>query len=469
MNIIKKLTVGPIVGHADTNHVRIWGRAIYQPLASNKPRRTFGVARIRKKDGGSYGAPRVFKMNPNFDMSGVIVFTNLEPNTKYTYQIGWFFSDKEPDEIRSSEKWDWHDADRGEFQTASEDPNQAKTFVFGSCRYLLRLLNESWFDDRGDKTFRSILKQVEEGRALDKFLMVGDQIYADDLNVLAPDKKIEEYLARYRDAFSQPYLKTLMGNISTYMTLDDHEIEDNWPSSATPKDMTVKFPAAMHSYRIYQMSHSPLLPISDTGKLMGTPEKYYYSFLDGCCDFFVTDTRTERDLEQQKIISDEQMQALLSWLDNGSERVKFVVTSVPFFPDIKKTNSDKWSGFKQQRDQIISLIRDRKIPKVVFLGGDVHCSMAAELDISKPGEDSWKIYSIISSAFFWPYSHMKASQFNLTGSVPSLDNENAYSLGKVSQVYSGDNFSRVSVSHEQIAIEVYERKGELMHSIQYQF
>ena len=470
MNIIQKLTVGPIVGHADTNHVRIWGRANYQPLESGKPRRTFGVARIRKKDGGSYNSPRIFKMNPNFDLSGVIVFTNLEPDTEYTYQIGWFFSDKELDEIRSSEKWDWHDADRGEFQTASDDPNLAREFVFGSCRYLLRLFNGNWFDDRGDKTFLSILKQgSEENRPLDKFLMVGDQIYADDLNVLAADEEIEQYFTRYRDAFSQPYLKSLMSKVSTYMTLDDHEIEDNWPSDASSKDMRVKFPNAMHAYRIYQMSHSPILPISETGKLMGTPEKYYYSFVDGCCDFFVTDTRTERNLAENQIISDEQMQELLSWLDNGSDRVKFVVTAVPFFPDFKKTNSDKWSGFKEQRDQIISQIRDHQIKKVVFLAGDVHCSMAAELEISKSGEDPLKIYSIISSAFFWPYSHSKASQFNLTGFVAALDNEKAYSLGKVSKVYSGDNFSRVAVSNEQIAVEVYERKGKLMHSIQYQF
>ena len=467
MNIIQKLTVGPIVGHADIDHVRIWGRATYQPLESGQPRRTFGVARIRKQDGGSYSTPHVFKMNPNFDMSGVIVFTYLEPDTKYVYQIGWFFSDKELDEIRASEKWDWHDADRGEFQTASDDPNLAREFVFGSCRYLLRLFNGSWFDDRGDKTFLSILEQGD--RALDKFLMVGDQIYADDLNFLAADEEVEPFLARYQDAFSQPNLKTLMSNVSTYMTLDDHEIEDNWPSNASSQDLRVKFPAAMHAYRIYQMSHSPILPISETGKLIGIPEKYYYRFFDGCCDFFVTDIRTERDIEANEIISDEQMQELLSWLDNGSGRVKLVVTSVPFFPDFKKLNEDKWSGFKGQRDRIISLIRDRQIKKVVFLSGDVHCSMAAELDISNSGEDSLNIYSIISSAFFWPYPHTKASQFNLAGFVASATDEDAYRLGRVSEVYSGDNFSRVSVSNEQIAVEVYERKGTLKHSIQYGF
>ncbi|NES87105.1 MAG: alkaline phosphatase family protein, partial [Moorea sp. SIO2B7] len=118
MNIINKLTVGPIVGHADTNHVRIWGRATYQPFESGEPRRAFGAARIRKKDGGGYSLPHIFKMNPNFDMSGVVIFTNLEPDRKYTYQIGWFFSDKELYEIRSSDKFDWYNADQSEFSTA---------------------------------------------------------------------------------------------------------------------------------------------------------------------------------------------------------------------------------------------------------------------------------------------------------------------------------------------------------------
>ena len=469
MNVIKKLTVGPIVGHADINHVRIWGRATYQPLESGLPRRAFGVARIRKKDGGSYCSARFFKMNPNFDMSGVVIFCDLEPNTKYVYQIGWFFSDKELDELRSSDKWDWHDTDQGGFHTASDDPNQSREFVFGSCRYLLRLFQGNWFDTRGDKTFRSILDQVEDGRPLDKFLMVGDQIYADDLNSLGADEKLEQYLARYRDAFSQPHIKTLMSTVSTYMTLDDHEIEDNWPTHATYEDMVHKYPAAMHSYQIYQMSHSPLLDLGDEEKLTGTPGKYYYSFFDGCCDFFVTDTRTERDLEEEEIISEEQMRALQAWLDDGSGKVKFVVTSVPFFPDIKKANSDKWSGFRRQRDQIISQIHDRQIKKVVFLAGDVHCSMAAELDISLPEEEPLNIYSVISSAFYWPYPHARQRHFNLTGFVASATDDDAYRLGEVSQVYSGDNFSRVIVSNEQIKIEVYERKGDFIHTIEYSF
>jgi alkaline phosphatase D len=469
MNNINPLTVGPIVGHADVNHVRIWGRAVHERTASGAPRRSFGIARLRRKIGGTYGSPRFFKMNPNFDMTGVVTFTSLTPDTKYIYQMGWFHSDKELSEFHSSDQWNWHNAEQGEFQTASSDPNAEREFIFGSCRYLLRLFGGSWFDDRGDKTFRSILTQWEHGRTIDKLLMVGDQIYADDLNFLTPDKQVDEYLARYRDAFSQPHIRELMSRVSTYMTLDDHEIEDNWPSKADDKDMMIKYPAAVHAYQVYQMSHSPLLSLGDNGRLEGAPDRYHYRFIDGCCDFFVTDTRTERDPVEKEMVSEEQMKDLLDWLQDDSGCAKLIVTSVPFFPDTKKSNEDKWSGYKQQRDQIIAHIRTHKVKKVIFLSGDVHCSMAAELDISDPGGEPLKIYSIISSAFYWPYPHTKRRKFQLTGFVASSNKDKAYELGEISEVYSGDNFSRVRVSDVDIEIEVYERKGELKHSIRYQF
>jgi alkaline phosphatase D len=468
MTDIQKLSVGPIVGHVDTSNARVWGRASHQELSNGEPRRAFGIARI-KIAGGNYRSPQFFKMNPNFDMSGVVVFQGLEPETTYFYQIGWFFSDKELDEFRASETWSWITADQGKFVTASNDPNAEKQFIFGSCRYLLRLFGGSWFDNRGDKTFRSILKQIQEGNSVDKLLMVGDQIYADDLNFLSPDEQVDQYLSRYRDAFSQPHIKKLMGNVSTYMTLDDHEIEDNWPSKADSRDMMVKYPAAIHSYQIYQMSHSPLIPIGEDGKLIGSPNKFYYAFNDGCCDYFVTDSRTERDPEAGEIISDLQMEDLLSWLGNGSQRVKFVVTSVPFFPDTKKENEDKWSGYMRQRDRIISYIRDNNVSKVVFLSGDVHCSMSAELEIGKSDSGSVKIYSIISSSFYWPYPHMKRRQFQLTGHVASEGNDNAYALGDVSEVFSGDNFTRVQVSLKRIQVDVYGRKGDLINTKEYQF
>ena len=97
MTTVQPLTVGPIVGHADTDHVRLWGRGKYEATAAGNPMRLFGVARIRQKNGGSYSSPRFFKMSPNFDMSGVVVFDELEENTEYLFQMGCFHSSKELD------------------------------------------------------------------------------------------------------------------------------------------------------------------------------------------------------------------------------------------------------------------------------------------------------------------------------------------------------------------------------------
>jgi alkaline phosphatase D len=283
---------------------------------------------------------------------------------------------------------------------------------------------------------------------------------------------VDEFLGRYRDAFSQHYLRQLMSRIPTYMTLDDHEIEDNWPTKANERDMMVKYPAAMHAYQVYQLSHSPLLKV-DNDRLAGTPDSLYYDFADGCSEYFVMDSRTEREPEEGaaagEMIGEQQMSDLLAWLGNDSGRVKFVVTSVPFFPDQKKANEDKWSGFRRQRDKIISFIRQNRVRKVVFLSGDVHCSMASELDISGTGEDPLFIYSIISSAFYWPYPHEKRRQFRLTGYVASADDEKAYELGQSSDVFSGDNFTRVSVNKDLIGIDVFERKGEHVYHMEYDF
>jgi alkaline phosphatase D len=72
-----------------------------------------------------------------------------------------------------------------------------------------------------------------------------------------------------------------MGRVPTYMVLDDHEIEYNWPSKATQKDLVMLYPHAIHSYQIYQCSHSPLFGLDENNRLNGTPDYFWYSFQDG--------------------------------------------------------------------------------------------------------------------------------------------------------------------------------------------
>jgi len=265
---IKPLTVGPIVGETTPNRVRIWGRAETQ-LVDDGPRCCIGVIQYKEYGAEDYLKPKVFKMNPNFDGTGIAIVDKLDPNVFYEYQIGYFFSDVELEDA-SVKNVVWDDASYGYFKTASDIETDPRTIVMGSCRYLLNTFIGDFFDSRGDKTFRSINRLIDDdGVEVDQLIMMGDQIYADDLNILNPAVTIPEFYKRYRDAFSQKHLRYLMSRVSTYMTLDDHEIENNWPKNSSQKDRMTIYPNAIHAYQTYQLSHSPCIPIS-AGRLRGT-------------------------------------------------------------------------------------------------------------------------------------------------------------------------------------------------------
>lgn len=458
---VRPLTVGPIVGHTRTHSARIWGRGHFEQTEDG-PLRCFGALRFRQAGDSDYSPPQFFRLLPNFDMTGVLVLEGLDASTSYECQVGWFFRELEPESLDPGWNYDWSEANIASFRTASEGDDESRTFVFGSCRYLLRLFGGSWFDDRGDKAFRSILEQIDGGKPIDLFLMVGDQIYADDLGNLSPDQTADQFLRRYREVFTQPQIRALMSRVPTYMTLDDHEIEDDWPARQTAEDLMVKYPSALHAYLCYQASHSPLFETRD-GRLVGTPDKLWYAFRDGCCDFFVTDSRTERHLSddpaEREILNQIQMDALKSWLSDGSGRVKLVVSSVPVFPDKKRPSEDKWVGFPRQRTELLEFIRQEAIRRVVFLSGDVHVAMSTEL--VSPSDPDFKIVSLISSAFFWPYPNAKGREYSLEGEVPT-EADTVYRLRRAGPVFRQNNFTRVQADLDKVRVQVYDRKGDLL-------
>ncbi len=452
--IVKEPTVGPIIGHTTTNSGRLWARG-----EKSSESRTFGIARIRRTGTQNFGQAKVFKMLPVFDFTAIVDFKNLTTNQSYDYQIGYVFADGEPHEIPVDATVDWTDAANGCFRTAVANGTDKTSFIFGSCRYLLRLFGGSFFDGRGDKTFRSINRQIEAGKSTDLLLMVGDQIYADDLNVLSPDNQADEFLSRYRKVFGQDHIRALMGQVPTYMTLDDHEISNDWDQDRVKMEANL-FAAAIHAYECYQFVHGPGFQFSGISNRSDTPQKLWYTFRHGKSAFFVMDTRTERysSFEPPQMISLEQMDALKGWLTASGQggNTKFIVTSVPFFPDTRSGSKDKWSGFTAQRLEILDFIREQKIGKVVFLSGDVHCSMAGQLKF--PGDPNFTVTSVVSSSFFWPYPQGQASGFKLKGTLEDSDGQ-SYTLSGFGKVHSEDNFTRLSTGGGQLKVEFFERKG----------
>jgi len=429
-------------------------------------RRCFAVVRWKRTTGKSWSDPLFNKLSPNFDMTGVLVLDNLSPDTEYEYQAGWFFADAELDKIQelTEKQIEWPESSV-RFKTGTTKRSAGRSYVVGSCRYLLRLFGGTIFDDRGDKTFRSVLEQIDEkSMPVDAVLMIGDQIYADDLNVLSPDTRLDQFLDRYRTVFSQENVAKLMARVPTYMILDDHEIEDNWPAKATPQDRVTLYPHAIHAYQIYQCSHSPLFTSTRDGRIEGTLAHFWYQFEDGCADWFVLDARTERMVSpaEPQMINDTQMRALLLWLNDGSGKVKFVVSSVPVFPDLTSDSADKWGAFPKQRTKILDYILTNKISKVVFLSGDVHCSFVAQL--TAESDPKFSVYSVVSSSFFWPYPHTEQSDF-LFGQALSGTGDEKYISKRLSTVFSTDNFARLDVNLTELRVSFFERKGDLLGKV----
>lgn len=464
---VKTLSVGPIVGVTTPTSTRIWGRGDFD-ATSTAIRRCFGVARLKKRSDAQFGQAVFFKMQAEFDYTGIADFKNLQPGESYEYEIGYFYADSELKNVAAMEL-EWPaEVSRGQVKTVPASLSAPISFVFGSCRYLLRFLGRSLFDDRGDKTFRSILQQIQAGSKTDLLLMCGDQIYADDLNFLSRDRYLSEYHERYAEVFAQPYIRQLMSMVPTYMTLDDHEIKNDWSQDEFKNDAQ-RFANAMHAYHSYQVVHGPAFQFTPDPTMSDIPEKIWYTQRHGCAEFFVLDSRTERftQLKPPRIISQEQMDGLKRWLTAEKNSIKFIVSSVPFFPDAAIGNQDRWAGFREQRRELLDFIRENKIQRVVFLSGDVHTSGTAQLVC--PSSPNFRLTSLISSPFYWPYPHLKRSNF-ITEGVLERSKGIEYVLDKVGNFYGVDNFTRVTASLDSgLKVDIYGRKGALLESISLSF
>ena len=262
---------------------------------------------------------------------------------------------------------------------------------------------------------------------------------------MPPTANYKEILLKYRVAFSQPHIAKLMSSLPTYMILDDHEIEDNWPANRNKSDDFL-YTNAINAYELYQASHGPAHELCANGQINRKLEKYWYQFTDGDIEWFVTDSRTRRNLaaNDRRILDIEQEQALCTWLINSPARVKFVVTSVMFYPDSKRQDNDAWKGFPEQRLRLLETIRTHAIKNVIFISGDVHGSLTSRLTHSE--DPDFEVHTIVSSPLcnskLLPYA--KASTFILDQPLARTA-AGDYRHELTSEVISQDNFAHLIV------------------------
>ena len=435
---IQPLSLGPILGHTTPESVKVWGRS--------KTGREVGRIRVVRIADNQEVLQRAVSFERETDFTAVATIESLEPKTEYRIEMGSTLSGEGPVQ-------DWSGASKCKVATPARDLRNL-TMVVGSCRFLATFKWFSLFAKLGDRTFRSIVEQHAED-PLDLILMIGDQIYADGIKGFPKARRLEEFFRCYRAAFGQPYIRELMSKVPTYLTLDDHEVENDLDGSLPKGKETLR--NACQALWAYQFSHSPVTSVAHDDNPSGR-DRWWYHFESGPCDFFVADTRLERcvrDDGERQIVSEEQMRAIKEWLVKpvaGQGRLlKVLVTAVPLFPDYKSGDSeDKWSGFPRQRRELIDFIFEKGPATTLVLSGDVHCSVSCSLE----NEDRTRqIISVVSS----PFLAIPPSPKKFVTEGEFCD---GYRLVPGTKRIARNNYARLKITPLRIRVEYFSRKGK---------
>jgi len=177
---------------------------------------------------------------------GLVVVTGLRPGTEYPYQVM----------LNEAVCWPEPDSVLGPSVLRTLDPGGSHRLVFGSCRVAelpppRRRARARRAGEYGPDALVALaygLAVKPRGSWPDSMLLIGDQVYADEpgpaTRRFIEDRRdpsvppgyevagFEEYCALYREAWSVPAVRWLLSVVPTIMVFDDHDVHDDWNTSA---------------------------------------------------------------------------------------------------------------------------------------------------------------------------------------------------------------------------------------------
>jgi PhoD-like phosphatase len=151
------------------------------------------------------------------------------------------------------------------------------TLAFGSCRYATSATADAADGIPPDalQAYATRIAAQSEDRWPDALALLGDQIYADELTPVTrrwlsrrrgrpvvPEAQVadfEEYTRLYRESWTPPEVRWLLSTIPSSMIFDDHEMIDDWNTSAAWRREVTGQPwwrsrisGGLSSYWVYQ-------------------------------------------------------------------------------------------------------------------------------------------------------------------------------------------------------------------------
>ncbi len=470
---MQELLLGPIVGGLSSQRAHLWGRAsgpgTLHAWLGSKP--DLSDARLAGKS---------LPLASDSGFAGVAPLSDLSPDTHYRYALTLSDQPPTPDQ-----------APFPRFTTFPPDRQpQSFAFAFGSCFRPK--------DENGGQIFRA-LDRVRQSENLRFILLIGDQIYADAFQHNGIGKiacNLEEYRQVYTYTWSRPPLRRLLANLPAFMTLDDHEVDDDWRwldsdrnwahipwwdqlqrwfQGRPPQERHVplkRVQDALQAYWEHQGMHAPHLELPPAINIAGQydlplndPGSLAYAFNFGGAAFFVMDTRTMRvrNLSERSMLGEGQWKALEAWLLNVKDAypVKFLVSSCSLLfrmsVDIPR---DRWTGFPRERDRLLHFLAANGIEGVYVLAGDLHSGHAIRSELYGPQERALPLWEFCSTPFEQAPNTLARYTYLPLHSAAIRKQDLLFTI-------AANNFGLVRVDFKdgvftQVRFEIYGENGELL-------
>ena len=263
------------------------------------------------------------------DYTGKVFLRDLEPRTTYYYRAA--VADKKP-------------GPTARFVTAPRaDQLTDVRFAFSG-------------DTRQSYRPFTIMDAIREKQP-EFFLHLGDTIYADADGV---SRHLSQYRDKYVNNRKDEPTQRLFAETSLFVVWDDHEVADNYRAQN---------PLAPVGRRAF-FDYWPVRQDPSDAQRIYRPARW-----GKAVELFILDTRQYRDETTGTILGAQQKQWFLDCLAASDARFKFVCTSVPF----SSPGADKWGGYPADRDEVLKVIKQKKLRGVIFLTADVHYAAVARV------------------------------------------------------------------------------------------
>jgi alkaline phosphatase D len=473
---VSQLILGPIIGGLSHKRANLWGRADGPGVLSAWLGRQPDLSDARL-------AGQSLPLRPEDGYAGVAPISGLSPDTLYYFALTL---DSAPPDPGSAPFLHF---------TSFPLPGQPRAFnfIFGSCFRPQ--------DEDGGQIFDSITRRIQ----LDQLrfgLLLGDQIYADAYNHNGVGRvafTLEEYRRVYEYTWSRPPLHRLLQRLPLFMTLDDHEVDDDWTWTdvdrtraripvwtrlerlirrRAPFEWTIpaeRVRKALQAYWEHQGMHAPAfeLPprLNENGRYDLSPDdpgSLAYTFTFGAAAFFVLDTRTMRvsSRGKRKMLGEGQWRVLESWLKQVREDypLKFILSSSSLLFNMwLDFPRDRWSGFPDERSRLLHFLAAEGIEGVYVLAGDLHSAHAVSASLYGPNGQALQLWEFCSSPFEQVVNQLSRHTYSRLRLPPIRQQTLHFSLAQ-------PNFGLVRVDFSEtgqprVKFEVYGASGEKLQEV----